>query len=331
MNKIANTINRTNWQYLEKLNTNEAYAAFSNTLSEIINTEAPEKTIVIPASRVIREPWMTIGLITSSRKLNKLYKKKIGKDGTHPHTMKFNQYRKMYNSLKRITKLKYYNDLFHKYQKDIRKTWSVINSLIRRTRDKKGISETFKINNVLIKDPQTISNEFCNFFTNIGLKYANDIPASKYTSDSYLRNKSKLNMFLTPTDPYEVVRQIDYLKHKHSSGHDGLSSSLIKDIKHEIALPLTIMINKSLSTGIVPDLLKTAKVIPIYKAKDKELLNNYRPISLLPTASKILEKLVHKRLYNFLLSQSIFYPSQYGFRPNLKLNDKVFFLLIIHL
>jgi hypothetical protein len=100
MNKIANTINRTNWQYLEKLNTNEAYAAFSNTLSEIINTEAPEKTIVIPASRVIREPWMTIGLITSSRKLNKLYKKKIGKDGTHPHTMKFNQYRKMYNSLK---------------------------------------------------------------------------------------------------------------------------------------------------------------------------------------------------------------------------------------
>jgi hypothetical protein len=58
-----------------------------------------------------------------------------------------------------------------------------------------------------------------------------------------------------------------------------------------------------------------AKVIPIYKSKDKELLNNYRPISLLPCASKILEKIVHKRLYYFLLQQSVFYPSQYGFRP----------------
>ena len=56
------------------------------------------------------------------------------------------------------------------------------------------------------------------------------------------------------------------------------------------------------------------EVIPIYKAKDKEQLNNYRPISLLPTISKILENIIHKRLYHFLLTQSIFYPSQYGFR-----------------
>ena len=128
-------------------------------------------------------------------------------------------------------------------------------------------------------------------------------------------NKSNLNMFLSPTDPYEVAKLIDSLKHKNSSGHDGLTSALIKDIKNDIAIPLTILINKSLNTGIVPELLKTAKVIPIYKAKDKEQLNNYRPISLLPTISKILEKIVHKRLYNFLYSQSVFYPSQYGFRP----------------
>jgi hypothetical protein len=61
--------------------------------------------------------------------------------------------------------------------------------------------------------------------------------------------------------------------------------------------------------------MKLAKVIPIYKSKDKEILNNYRPISLLPTTSKILEKIVHKRLYNVLLSQSVFFSSQYGFRP----------------
>ena len=148
-----------------------------------------------------------------------------------------------------------------------------------------------------------IANEFCKFFTNIGKKYANDIPTAQFSFDHYMGNKSNINMFLSPTDPYGVAKLIDLLKHKYSSGHDGLTSELIKDIINYIAIPLTILINKSLNTGIVPELLKTAKVIPIYKAKDKEQLNNYRPISLLPTISKILEKIVHKRLYNFLYSQ----------------------------
>ncbi len=121
-----------------------------------------------------------------------------------------------------------------------------------------------------------------------------------YHYDSFMSNVS---MFLYPTDSYEVISLIDSLKCKFSSGHDGITPSLFKDLKHEIALPLTMLINKSLNSGTVPDLLKLAKVVPIYKAKDKELLNNYRPISLLPTASKILEKVVHKRVYKFVLSQ----------------------------
>ena len=85
---------------------------------------------------------------------------------------------------------------------------------------------------------------------------------------------------MAPTDQHEIIKLIDSLKQQNSSGHDNITSSLIKDIKHEIAMPLTILFNKSIHSGRVP---KLAKVIPIYKAKDKELLNNYRPISLLPT------------------------------------------------
>ena len=90
-----------------------------------------------------------------------------------------------------------------------------------------------------------------------------------------------------------------------------------------MAEPLTILINKSLQNGTVPDPLKLAKVIPIYKSKNKELLNNYRPISLLPAFSKILEKIVFKRLYHFLSSQGVFYQSQYGFRPQHSTNHAV--------
>jgi hypothetical protein len=197
------------------------------------------------------------------------------------------------------------------YKYNTRKTWGVINSLIGRTNDKSTISDTFKINNISVNDPEQVSNEFCNFFTNIGKKYANEIPNSKLPHTHYLQNKVQYNMFMSPTDPHEIVKFIDSLKRKKSFGHDNISATLIKDIKNEIALPLTILFNKSLNTGSVPDLMKLAKVIPIYKSKDKEILNNYRPISLLPTTSKILEKIVHKRLYNFftfpisVLQQSI--------------------------
>ena len=70
----------------------------------------------------------------------------------------------------------------------------------------------------------------------------------------------------------------------------------------------------SLEKGIVPACMKTAKVVPIYKSKQKDQFTNYRPISLLPTISKNLEKIIHQRIYGFI--ENILYNSQYGFRPN---------------
>ena len=79
----------------------------------------------------------------------------------------------------------------------------------------------------------------------------------------------------------------------------------------------------SLDQGIVPDAMKLAKVIPIFKAKSKESFNNYRPISLLSNISKVLEKVVHKRLYSFLTRCDILCDKQYGFRPNRSTLDAV--------
>ena len=103
------------------------------------------------------------------------------------------------------------------------------------------------------------------------------------------------------------------IKLKSSTGHDKLSNKLVKEIIQPIARPLTHIFNLSLSTGVVPDIFKLAKVIPIFKTGDKCNPNNYRPISLLPAFSKILEKIVHKRLLKFLCKHNIIYPQQYGF------------------
>ena len=81
-----------------------------------------------------------------------------------------------------------------------------------------------------------------------------------------------------------------------------------------ILTPLTTIINQSLSTGIFPDQLKIAKVIPLYKKDDQYILDNYRPISLLPSLSKVFEKTVFLQLYEYLDKHNLLYKSQYGFR-----------------
>jgi len=323
LRNLAICIDNKDWSYLENMDTNLAYANFTQELTNIIDKIAPVKNITIPAFAIVREPWMSRGLIKSSLTLNKLHRKQLRKDNNHQHHIKYTEYRNMYNKLKRTTKEKYYNELFIKYKYDIRNTWREINKLIGRTNDKSTITDVFNIDNQLVTDKTKIANEFCNFFTNVGLKYANNIPDAKFNHNHYLKNKNKLNMFMAPTDQYEVIKMIDSIKRKNSSGHDHLSSALVKDLKYVLAPPLTILINNSLISGYVPDLMKLAEVIPIFKSKDKESLNNYRPISLLPTFSKVLEKIVYKRLYNFLLTQSIFYESQYGFRSKHSTNHAV--------
>ena len=90
----------------------------------------------------------------------------------------------------------------------------------------------------------------------------------------------------------------------------------MKHITQEISHPLSVLINKSFSTGTVPNLLKLAKVIPVYKSKDKQLLNNYRPISLLPAVSKIMENL-------YINDSTVFSPlSQFSILTNM-VSDRV--------
>ena len=83
-----------------------------------------------------------------------------------------------------------------------------------------------------------------------------------------------------------VIEAINKVKTKSSSRHDEISSRLLTETLQHIIHPLTRIINISISTGIVPDQLKMAKVIPILKTSENYLWNNYRPISLLPVFSK---------------------------------------------
>ena len=315
-NEIVNSINSVNWNDLfNNCSINDAYNNFTTKLTEILDQQAPVKTVTIRHKCIINESWMTPGLMKSSRTRNKLYKKSIGQIKSHIYHTTYIQYRNAHNKLKRYARYSYYRDLLEKHRSDIRKTWNITNSVIGRTRNKSSIPDTFMINNKSESNKQIIADSFCQYFTNIGKQFADAIAPPKQSFESYLKlERNSHSMFLNPTDPSEISKIIKSFKMKKSTGHDGISIILLKSLGESVCKPLSELINMSLIQGIVPDEMKIAKVIPIFKSKNKELFTNYRPISLLPVISKILEKAVHCRLYSFLTRYNILNDSQYGFR-----------------
>ena len=176
---------------------------------------------------------------------------------------------------------------------------------------------------------------FNSCFTNIGRSLANNIKKvpNKRFSD-YLTLKPEVNLNFKPITKTVVDKIITNLNSKTSFGHDGISTLVFKSIKNIITKPVTIIINQTLKTRIFPKKLKIAKVVPIYKAGNNTMFTNYRPISLLPAASKVFEWAIHDQLYSYFEENHLFSKSQYGFRKRhstelacLELIDKLYGLM----
>ena len=119
-------------------------------------------------------------------------------------------------------------------------------------------------------------------------------------------------MYMKPIVELDIAKIIDKFNPNKSAGHDNIGNFIIKKVKSEIIKPLTQISNLSLSSGIVPEKLKVKQ---IYKKGDSALFSNYRPVSLLPCFSKILERLVFNRCIDYINHHEILNDKQFGFRP----------------
>lgn len=150
------------------------------------------------------------------------------------------------------------------------------------------------------------------------LKNCIEIPPS-LTDNSFKQftdNPVVNSCYCRPVDKTELLKLIGNLIKNKSPGHDGITPRIIKETAIEISNPLLHIFNLSISLGRVPDQLKIAKVIPVFKKGDPQLPGNYRPISLLSVFDKILEKIMYNRLYSHLQNNNILYKYQFGFRKN---------------
>ena len=192
-----------------------------------------------------------------------------------------------------------------------------------KEKDKSNPS-SLMINGELNTEPSKIANEFNNYFSSI----AGKLQASMHTQDQdfnkFLHNKSDYSLFIKPTTKYEIIDTITGNINNKASGPNSIPNEILLLIKESIAKPLADIINLSFSTGIYIEKLKISKIIPIFKEKGDILLTkNFRPISLLSNINKIFEKLMHKRLYDFLEKQEFIFENQFGFRKRHSTNHVI--------
>ena len=202
------------------------------------------------------------------------------------------------------------------YKKNLSKLWKVINKITHKMNDKSSAVEYLKIDNIDYYETKVIAEELAKHFATVGKKYANEIKTSQHNFNYYLKQipQHATSMYMIPTSQEEIEKLIDKLPNKTSKGHDDISNVLLKKLKKIVSAPLELIFNKSIEEGIFPEEMKKADVIPLYKSKERYLVNNYRPISLLVTVSKLLEKVIYTRTYHFMCETNQLYQSQYGFR-----------------
>ena len=312
--QVKQRLENVNWDCLNSLDADSGYNYIIENVESKLNEVAPERTIVIPFEKVIREPWMTQGLVKSSFEKDKLFKKCKGLGKDQPKYQRYLEYRNNYNSLKRAAKQTYYAEKINNFRGNSKKLWALLNHMLGKRNDKCLPTDSFVIDEKTITNFKLISDGFCKYFTNVSKELAQKIVKSKKTFEEYLPGPIGESLFLSPTNENEIYSLIASLPNKSSSGYDGVSNILLKSLSQQLLVPLCIVFNKSMAEGIFPEKMKISEIIPLYKTKDKHLMTNYRPVSLLPVISKVLEKLVHKRTYNFLTRNNILYESQYGFR-----------------
>lgn len=251
--------------------------------------------------------WISNGIKKSSNTKRQMYYY-TRKHRTEGHVREYLKYSKL---LRKCVQCSYRksNEKYIQNSKNIcSATWNII-------KGKQSGKLPVTINEIYHKDyleknPQKICQLFNNFF----LETVENNCKTKNNKGSTLKTQISKSMFLKPVSVTEVIKTIATLNNTNAVGIDNISTNILKLCACYISSPLCHIINLSLEQGIFPTQLKISLVKPLHKKGDKKEMNKYRPIVLIPIISKIFEKIMYSRLSNFLESNNILKPEQYGFR-----------------
>ena len=316
ISKFKELLNKVSWSEVhDAVGAQQKYDKFTEIYNKHYNEAFPKSTEKRKNERSIPKPWILPWLEDACARKNKLYYLFVA-DPTEANKITYDKMDKFVKKHVALAKQKYYTNFFNRYFDCSKKQWQMINNLMGRSKAKNSKITLKDSNGKSTKDPKAVAEKFNDYFSTIADKLKSKIPPH---DDTTIDHKTTLmggvagSLFLSPTCPYELEKTIGSLKLKCTS---DINITTIKAAGNLLGFNeiLTQVINSSFEEGIFPEQLKMAKVIPIYKGGSKTEVSNYRPISLLSAFSKIFEKLVHTRVYNFLQKNESLYDMQFGFR-----------------
>ena len=256
------------------------------------------------------KPYIKNELLSLIRRKNNLQKKFY----KHPLTYGL-EYRSMRNRVTseiKKSKCLYYKSSLENHTGNPKKTWGIVNDILGRNKEK-GVIKEVVVNDESIKDKLSIAQSFNDYFSSIASFLANNIPPSQTDPLFYVPRRNDIKFDFKILSWSEVKDIIDSLNNS-ASGIDDIPPKVLKSVADEIIDPITFICNMSFKDGLFPSELKLAKISPIFKSGDKTVISNYRPISVLPAISKVLEKLANSQLNEYLDENNLLNNNQFGFR-----------------
>ena len=317
---------------------NDMFNTFLNSFLRIFYSSFP--LIKINKKLGADNSWMTKAIRISCKRKRTLYT--LTRNCNDSSLMKYyKDYCKVLSKVILQAKKMHYENQIKNAQNKNKKTWELINKEITR-KTNYGNIQAVKIGNNNIHDKQHIAEAFNTYYlsivedliknkiqphvdkNNVHNNYTNKDSSAYYFSQS--THKTYARIKYTPVTTMEIENIIKSLKTKCSYGYDEISSKILKLSSPFIISPLNYIFNKVLSKGVFPDRLKYSIIKPLYKKGSRQELSNYRPISLLTSFSKIIEKIMQSRLLNHLNKLNILAKEQFGFRPKLTTDNAIFAL-----
>ena len=299
---------------------NECYNQINEALQKAINESFTIKRVRFNKYKHKANGWITDGILRSIKYKDELYKNMI-KSTTKPaeyQTRKtnFKTYNKILKKMINEAKRNFYYNQFQLYKQNMKKTWQTINDFIQRKVKSNSFPEKLKIKDLMVTDQQEIANYMNQYYATVASNNVQDLANDENNKayEKYLTNRPNTVFNFHTVTPLYIENIIKNLKLTNTAGIDNISNKMIKTAVNQLVNPITSVVNLMISTSTFPDLLKRGKLKPIYKKGDKTLAENYRPISILPSISKIFERVLHDQLTNYFEENNLFYQHQYGYR-----------------
>lgn len=312
-NEFCCDIDRIDWQSVFfGVDVNSSLNEFQKKFSLTCNSHAPIRK---SRTKKTRSPWINGEIINVIHERDKL-KEKATRNRTPENWKAYQKMRNHVTSKIRQNKRKMFQRRIERSHANVKQTWKNLNMLIPRKKKNTKI-QYLKCDEEEFHDSKIISLKLNDFFVNVGPRLAGSILSDTNTNNNMIQTMPhalKCSFQLSPVTIDEVKKKLMKLSSDKAMGCDMLPIKLIKLTISCIYEPLTHVINMSITSGCVPTEWKKARVCALHKGGTHEP-SNYRPISILPIFSKVLERVVFDQLYEYLNNNNLINMYQSGFRP----------------